>query len=461
MSEKLTKYEEGSLSELWTLSYPMILAFMSGFLMMFFDRLFLANYSMASMNAAATAGMVAVIFLYGPATITSIAEVFVGQFNGAGEYRKTASPVWQMLWFSAALVPFYLALTTWGGPYLLPEYHYVDEGLPYFQWVLYFGAAVPAIAALSSFFVGIGKTRYVMAVTIFGNLANIILDPILIFGYFGLTEPLGARGAAIATGVSQLSQVVIFFALFLTRQYKEKYGTTLCRFDPQLFLRCLKVGVPSSIGHMFEWTAWAITLRMMAFAGEHYLTIATIGQSMYMLVAFGVEGVQKAVTTLTANRIGAKKEAGIWKVWQSGVKLLLLSAIPFGILLIGYPDPIIREFLSTETPPSDVALLFPLLRLTAAGVFAYYIFDGLTWITIGVLTAAEDTWFVMWINAMTAWFFGMAPILFFLVVLNWSPVWYFFFMSFYGASNALIFYSRMKTKPWLPILSKQLSTASS
>ena len=451
MSDQLTKHEEGSFRELWTLAYPMILAFLSGNLMMFADRLFLANYSMAAMNAAAAAGMAIAVFQYGAATITSIAEVFVGQFNGAKEYRRVAAPVWQMLWFCVAMLFLFVALARWGGPVLLADYHYADQGLPYYQWLLYFGVATPMIAALSGFFVGTGKTRCVMVITIVGNLLNVGLDYLMIFGVDGWLPSMGAKGAAIATGISQVVQVIAFFVLFFSESNREKYGTTEWKLEVPLFWRCLRVGVPNAVGHMIEWTAWALTLRLMAAAGEHHLTVATIGQSMYMLVAFGFEGVQKAVTTLAANRLGANKGEGIWAVWRSAIKLLVLFGIPFGALLLGYPDPIIAEFLSTESPPSDIALLTPMLRITALGVFTYYLVDGFTWICVGVLTAAEDTWFVMWVNGVTAWLCAMLPIWLLMVKFDFSPALYFLIISFYGACNAAIFYRRMRSRDWMQV----------
>lgn len=442
----MTPHEEGSVKELWTLSYPMILAFLSGNLMMFVDRLFLANYSTAALNAAAAAGMAVMVPLYGAATIASIAEVFVGHANGRKDYRQAGAPSWQMLWFSAGAALFFLFLAIWGGPYLVPDYHRADDGLPYYQWLLYFGAAVPGMAALSAFFVGIGRTRLVMLVTLGGNLLNAALDPLLIFGIEGVSLPMGTKGAALATGLSQLVQVMVFGGVFLSRKYREKYGTAEWRLRPALLTRCLRVGVPNALGHMIEWTAWAVTMRMMAAVGEHHLTVAAVGQSLYMLVAFGFEGVQKAVTTLAANRLGAGNGQGVWAVWRSGVKLLLLFAIPFGALLLGYPDPIIAEFLSSETPPSDVALLTPMLRLTAVAVFLYYLVDGFTWICVGVLTAFEDTWFVMWVNGLTAWLCALVPILVCMILLQWSPKWYFFLVCFYGACNATIFYGRLRAR---------------
>jgi Na+-driven multidrug efflux pump len=55
-SKGLTAYPQGSLRELWQISFPLIISLMSASLMLFLDRLFLAHYSLASLNAAAHAG---------------------------------------------------------------------------------------------------------------------------------------------------------------------------------------------------------------------------------------------------------------------------------------------------------------------------------------------------------------------------------------------------------------------
>ena len=222
----------------------------------------------------------------------------------------------------------------------------------------------------------------------------------------------------------------------------------LWKFDLNLFVRCAKIGVPSALGHMIEWGAWAISLRLMAEVGDIYLTVATVGLSIYMLVIFGFEGVQKAVTTIASNCIGAEKYEGVWVAWRSGIKLLLISAIPLGIVMIGYPEPIISEFLSKETSQEDLVLLTSILRYTTVGVFIYYILDGFTWICVGVLTAGEDTWYVMWVNAVTACICALAPVYIFMVCLQISPVWYFFLISIYGACNATAFYIRLTLTPW-------------
>lgn len=169
--------------------------------MMFFDRLILANYSLDAMNAAAAAGMACMVFQYGAIGIASIAEVFTGQLNGAKKFTQTAQPSWQMVWFSLLTFPlFFFFIANDGAPFILSDYHYEDHGLPYFQWLLYFGPIFSIQAALSAFYIGIGKVRLVMASAVLSNMANVILDFLLVFGFSSFFPSLGTKGASFFTG---------------------------------------------------------------------------------------------------------------------------------------------------------------------------------------------------------------------------------------------------------------------
>ena len=380
--------------------------------------------------------------------IASIAEVFAGQFNGAKEYFKAASPTWQMILFSLMCFPIFIILAEFGGPIFLTDYHYHDYALPYYKWIMYFSISFAIQTSISAFFIGTGKVKVITIASISANILNILLDFLLIFGIKGILPSFGTKGAAIATGFAQIFQIGFLLIFFFSSKNRKKYKTHHLTFKPKLLKKCLRIGTPSAIGHMIEITAWAIVMNMMALIPGAFLTIMAVGQNLFAVIAFANSGLQKGVSTVAANLIGAKNYLKVTKTWFSAIKLLLIFSAIVSLVLLVYPDPLINAFLEKETSKESIASLFSLLRISCIFLWIYFLVDGLTWISAGILTAAGDTIFIMLMNALGAWFFALLPIYFF-VYKNptWPPlVWV--LMDFYGIMNAICFYLRYRYGKW-------------
>lgn len=107
---QLTKYPVGSVQEIWTISWPLMLGLISTSLMTFTDRLLLSWYSPLALNAGANAMMAYYIFLVIPMSICAISEVFVGRLHGENSLNKIGASVWQMVWFALLLSPLFLII---------------------------------------------------------------------------------------------------------------------------------------------------------------------------------------------------------------------------------------------------------------------------------------------------------------------------------------------------------------
>lgn len=444
---KLTKFPEGGVRELLSIAFPLMFSALSVNLMMFLDRLILANYSITAMNAAVSAGMVCAMFQFGAIGISSIAEVFVGQYNGAGKKAKLGEPVWQMLWFSLFTASIFWPFAQFGATWLVPsEFH--TDGIPYYQWIMVFGPVVPAIAALSAFFIGQGKTRLVLASTIIGNALNLVLDLIFVFGIENLLQPMGARGAAIATVFSQGAQVLILFTVFLSKGNCKSCGTAHLAFRVKAFLKCLKIGTPNAIGHMIAIGALAYLIHLMASVGSLHITVFAVGQTIFVVFAFTLEGMQKAVISVAANFIGAKKPDYIKKMIGSSIKIQAILAGILVIPLLLFPNPLIDIFIKEGTAGVDIAELVYYLKIAFAWIFVFFFFDGVTWSFAGVLTAGGDTRFIMIMNVISAWAFNIVPFYFFVVIGGKSPAWLWGLAAFYSVANSVAFYLRYRTHKW-------------
>ena len=87
MSQQVSIIDSG-LKSLAKISIPMMITVLSGHLMFFCDRAILAHYDWQAMNAAASAGMVCAVVQFAIHGIAIMSEVFVGQYNGARQYKK-------------------------------------------------------------------------------------------------------------------------------------------------------------------------------------------------------------------------------------------------------------------------------------------------------------------------------------------------------------------------------------
>lgn len=130
----------------------------------------------------------------------------------------------------------------------------------YFQWLICFTPLASLAGALSTFYIGRGKVKFVTCVIIGANVINVFLDVFLIFGVESFIKPLGVVGAALATGISQTLQACILLVAFLRKKNRKRHGTNHWRFNKDLFKQCLKVGIPSAAAQTMELMAWVFIL---------------------------------------------------------------------------------------------------------------------------------------------------------------------------------------------------------
>ncbi len=405
--KKLTRFPVGSLRELIAVSLPLMLALMSGSLMFFLDRLLLAQFSIDAHNASTSAGMV-VTFLQFPFLCTAcIAEVFVGQAYGAGNHKTLAVPVWQMIWLSIFSVLFFVPIGIWSGDLLFSNSPYFPLEIDYFKYLIYFSPIFCIGTALSSFYIGRGALGFVTITVILANVINFVLAYVLIFGWGSIIPSFGISGAAIATGVAQTFQVIVLFIDFLRRKNRTMYGTGNCRFVWDEFSKCIQIGLPSSLAHSIEIFAWAIFFMMLTHVGKEHITVISVAQSIFFLFTFITEGVSKGATAIAANMIGAGKESSVWKLLSSGVRLYLVVFFALGLVLVVNPAPLIHLFITPEN--ANDAELFKLIASSCIWVWLFFLFDGIHWLVVGLLTAAGDTKFVLKVGSTVVWIFALLP----------------------------------------------------
>src|SRR3990167_4885294 len=436
-STTLTPYKTASLAELWHISYPLMLTALSGNLMMFMDRVLLCRYQPTAMAAVTTVGMIFTIFQFAGISIASIAEVFVSKYNGANQQAKIGPLVWQMIWFSALTAFVFFPVGYLCGELLLPlKYH--AFGVVYFKTIMFFGPMFPLVAALSSFFIGQGSVKVITYSTIAVNFINIILAYVFIFGLCIIPQQ-GAMGAALATGIAISLQAAFLFIIFLRKEHRLKCNTACSYIKSAEFLRCLKVGVPNATGYLIEMAAWAFLLQMITRTDEAHIMVLAFGQAIFLLVPFTTDGLQKAIIAVASNLIGMQKLRLLTTLIKSGLKLHGLIVLFFAIPFLIFPELLVNLFFSTEESFINYATLLAYTKTTCMWVLFYFVFDGLVWVSAGILTAFEDTVFIMIMNTVSVWLLAILPNYIAISYFNASPASIWKLMTIYALVNSIGF----------------------
>jgi MATE family multidrug resistance protein len=446
----INRYENGGLKQLISISIPLMISGLSGHVMIFVNRWILSNYSKDAMASVAAAGLVSYVFILAVSSVAAMSEIFVGQYNGAKEYKKTSGPVWQMIWFAIGSSLIIYPITFLGGKFLIPKSLW-NEGLPYFYWMMLFIPIYGCSAALSGFFAAIGQPRVISFAAIVSNILNLLLAILLIFGYKKIPA-MGAEGAAIATVVGISVQFFILLFVYCSEPIREKYNTLKITWDGNLFFECIKVGYPTSVGHTLELFAWIFIFHVAAIGGHRFVIILTLGQNFLITFVFLTESMQKASLAISSNMIGSGNINKIGKLINSAVKMQFFIIIILALPLLIFPDKLLELFNVNKVNDLD---LYKQSILSLFFVWLYFVFDGIVWVISGVLTSAGDTKFIMVTNATCAWLFGVLPTLIAIKYFSIEPYYLWMNTSLYGLINLIIFILRYKFGNWKKLILRE------
>lgn len=444
----ITRFPEGSIRELWTVSYPLMISTLATLFMLFTDRIFLAHYSLQALNASVNAGTLAWAFMGGFSMITAMSEVFVAQYNGAKQPQRLGVPVWQMIWLSIFSFAFFIPMAVWGSSAIFSENLYADMEVTYFRWLMFFSPSYALLTAFAGFFIGRGKTQVMIGLAILANILNIFLDWILIFGVKGWIPEMGIQGAAIATCFGYCFESVILACLFLKKEYRTRFGTGQWQINWAETKKCLKIGVPQGVFVGLEIAGWAVFYGMMTSISVTHITVSSLCQSFVIFLSFFCDGLNRGSAAVAGNFIGAKRYHMVSKVLRSGIFLLVIFASITSLILVVKPEDTMRILFFENRDLSQLVAFQGSLKTCLIFSFIYLFFDGIRWVLGGLLTAAGDTYFLLVVGSASVWIFLLAP-LHFIVVRNSLPVEYAWAITMvYGLVFCVIYYLRFKWGAW-------------
>jgi putative MATE family efflux protein len=271
----------------------------------------------------------------------------------------------------------------------------LTHGFRYMQWALGGNAVIMLLFTMNAIFRGAGDAAAAMRVLWVANALNIVLDPMLIFG-FGPIPALGVEGAAIATtigrGVGVLMQLWILFRgsehLHVLRSQLVWHGAILWNILKTSF---------GGIGQMIvAMTSWIFLMRILAGIGSEAVAGATIAIRVMMFTMMPAWGMSNAAATLVGQNLGAQQparaEASVWRIGAYNMVYLLAVSVAF----FAIPEELMGIFTADA---AVITIGAEWLRILSYSLFVY----GWWMVSVQAFNGAGDTATPTWINVVFFW----------------------------------------------------------
>jgi len=231
---------------------------------------------------------------------------------------------------------------------------------------------------------GIGITKYAMYLTITGNIINIFLNWVLIYGHFGI-EAMGVRGAALATLISRYFMCASFFIMYFKIEPYRKYLTWFQRpvLERSLVVKILKTSIPLSLQNLVEITAFSLSAIMVGWNGEISLASHQVAMSMSSFSFMLALGVGAAATIRVSHQYGYGDFQSMRMAGFAAIHLSVGLMSVCGLAYIIFRKEIPAIF--TEDP-QVIALTSKLLIISAL----FQIFDAVQLSSLACLRALAD-----------------------------------------------------------------------
>lgn len=220
---------------------------------------------------------------------------------------------------------------------------------------------------LSQSFQSLGNSLTSFKINSIGLIANIILDPMLIFG-LGPIPRLEVKGAAIATVLAQIIVSIIFIITIIRKN--ELLKDSISSWDLRLgwMNQIFKLGLPSALMNAYMAFVSMMLNKFMAGFGEAAVAAYSVGSQLESITWNTTEGLQIGIAAMVGQNYGAKLLDRVHEVIKKSFKIVFfIGAISMVVLFI-FRYQLIRIFVPSDPETIELGALY-LAILSASQIF--------------------------------------------------------------------------------------------
>jgi len=217
----------------------------------------------------------------------------------------------------------------------------------------------------------------------------------MIFGHWGLPA-LGAEGAAAATVISRFVGTGILLYACLKSKRLTMLGFGKIKFSLLRIKKILKIGIPTAFENLIFSIGALVFANILLIAGEQAYAAHRIGINIESISFMPGFGVSVAITTLVGMYNGRNEKTTMLGVVRQGWIIGSIFMVSIGLLIVIYPELLIKLFTSDQVILAEAVLPVRLLGL-------FQIFLSTDFVMTGAFRGVGDTKTPMIITFLAIW----------------------------------------------------------
>ena len=385
-----------------SLATPIVVVQVGLMMMGVVDAIMVGRFSPEALAATAIGNFYFFVVAVFGLGVLLVLDPLIAQAMGAKDEKAIALAVQRGL-LLAVVMSLILGSLLLPAEYVLRALRQPEELVP--LAATYVLICIPSFLPFNAFLVfrqllqTMGLTRAIVVTIVLCNLANVLLNWLLIFGNLGFPR-LGVTGAALATAISRTLLVVILVALSwrTLRRYVRPVRREVFELAP--LMRMLRLGLPIGAQQGLEVAYFGGLIILMGLLGTISIAAHQAAINLASLTFMVPVGVGSATAVFVGRAVGARDEPAVRRYAIAGlvcgVGFMCVSAAVFLL----FPRALAGLYSRDAEVVALAAGLIPI-----AGLFQ--VFDGTQVVASGILRGIGDTRFPMLASALGFWLVGL------------------------------------------------------
>ncbi len=403
----------------WQLAAPVMLGMLGHTFVSFIDNIMVGQLGTAELAAVSLGNSFMFIAMSLGIGFSTAITPLIAEADSAENFKQAKSTFKHGLFLCTSLGILMFLMVFFSKPLLYfmkqPD-EVVELAIPYLNLVAFSLIPLIVFQAFKQFSDGMSMTRYPMYATIIANVANVILNYLLIFGKFGFPE-MGIVGAAYGTLLSRFVMVLYLWWL-LTKKERTKRLVTNIKFfvlDKLMLKKIISLGAPSAMQMFFEVAIFTAAIWLSGLLGKNPQAANQIALNLSSMTFMIAMGLSVAAMVRVGNQKGLQNYIELRRIAFSIFLLGVILAVGFAIIFFSFHKILPNVYVDLNdaqnyTDNMEVIKIASSLLIAAA---FFQISDSIQVMVLGALRGLQDVAIPTVITFISYWLIGF-PVSYFL-----------------------------------------------